>query len=220
MKHPISAVLCILAIIVGTHANLSPSFSFTGSGTATVTDGSDVTTYVYTRYDYAIDVTRGLLALNVEGTIGGQPLTEYLIVSINDSLIYSNENGVCTTVAFAADPRYPFSYQDNFWGSIFDNAVVNPPGTYTVTIPPLTILLVTVNGLPTTLTYTYASGTVSIATAVVFTDYINEAPPFSTFPLPAACSQFTCNSCYSSAIASTGSLLLLILAIAVQYTVM
>ena len=220
MKHPISAVLCILALIVGTHANLSPSFSFKGTAAATETDGADITAFIYTRYDIAIDATRGLLALNVEGTVDGQAITEYAIVSINDNYTYSVLNGVCNATNFAADPTKPFSYQENVWSFIFDNAVVNPPGTYTVTEPPLTIVLVTINGIPSTLRYSFAEGSVSVVTAVVFTEYNNEAPPFSTFPVPAACSQFTCDSCYSSAVATTGSFLLLILSLAILYTAM
>ena len=208
MKHPISAVLCILAIIVGTQANLSPSFSFQGSTTGNLTDGTNVTTFTFTTYTIAIDVTRRLLALYAVGTLDGVAVTFSETVSINDGMAYTDVNGTCYAAPFVADTRYPFSYNENVWSVVFDNAVETPPGTYTVTSPPLTITLVTVSGSPTTLTYIYTEGSVTAITVVTFTNYSNETPPFSTFPLPAVCSQSTCASCYSSAIASTGSLFL------------
>ena len=137
------------------------------------------------------------------------------IISINDGMAYTVNNDVCNASTAMTDPSAPFSYSQDFW-SVFDNAVENPPGTYTVTVFPVVLTLVTVNGLPTSLNTTG----LGLSTIITITSYTNSAPPFSTFTLPGACDAFTCNSCYSSGAVARGSLLLLIIAIALLFSAM
>ena len=125
-------------------------------------------------------------------------------------------NDVCSEISYITYIFDSLSYQTDLW-SEFYNSVESPPGTYIVTTEDTRYVLETLNGSPVALTNTHTDVYSSVT---IITSYTNSTPPFSTFPLPAACNQSTCASCYSSAIASTGSLLLLILAIAVQYTVM
>ena len=224
MRQTVSALLCILVIITGTNAlgpQLSPSFSFQGTAVSTATAGSIMATTTYTRYDVAIDATRGLLASTQVATLesGGSsiPFTRFTIESVNDSMQYVVLNGVCNSFTYTVNPTNPMSYSPNFW-SKFDNAVENPPGTYTVTFPPFVQTLVTENGLPTSYSYVITGATSFEVTSTRFT---NSTPPFSAFALPAACSQFNCTACYSSAVNLGSSFILMLLALvalAVMYS--
>ena len=209
MRQTVSALLCILAIITGTNAQgpqLSPSFLLKGTAVGTQTIGTTVTTTTYTRFDYAIDTTRELLYANFEAMSG--VVTSNGVASVNDGSIYQVTNGVCTKRTYTVNPSSPMSFQFDFWGA-FDNAVENPPGTYVVTVSQVVYTLVTVNGLPVT----YTSSSTGSSLVLAITDYINSTPPFSTFTLPAACSQFTCNACYSSAVNLGSSFILMLLAL-------
>ena len=210
MRSRIACVL-ILSLIAGLNAEspeLSSSFAFEGSAVETINGG----TTTYTRYNIAIDVSRMLAVGHKEGTVGGEENSAFELLSVPDGLLYFLLNGVCNS-RNATTTGFP----SNYW-SVFDDAVENPPGTYTVTASESLKTLITVAGIPVSFSSVGTAGGYSIA--ITFINYFNGNPPFSTFSLPAACNQFTCDSCYSSAVASTGSLLLLILAIAVLYTVM
>ena len=219
MRQTVSALLCILAIITGTNAlgpQLSPSFSFEGTAVFTATSGTTVTTGTFTRYNLAIDDTRGLLYANIEGMIAGVTSAINAVASVNDNSAYQVLNGVCNESTYVVNPSDPMSLQVNFW-SAFDNVAANPPGTYVVTVSQVVLTLITENGLP--VSYTISSTGFSFVLTI--TNYINSTPPFSTFALPAACSQFTCNACYSSAVNLGSSFILMLLALvalAVMYS--
>ena len=219
MRQTVSALLCILVIITGTNAlgpQLSPSFSFDGTAVLTQTTGATMTITTFTRYNLAIDATRGLLYANIEGMSGGVTNTINAVGSVNDNSAYQVLNGVCTKSTYTVNPSDPMGLQVNFW-SAFDNVAANPPGTYVVTVSQVVLTLVTVNGLPVTLT----SSSTGTSFELTITNYIDSTPPFSTFALPAACSQFTCNACYSSAVNLGSSFILMLLALvalAVMYS--
>ena len=222
MRQTVSALLCILAMITGTNAlgpQLSPSFSFQGTAVSTQTIGTTVTTTTFTRYNLTIDATRELLYANIEGMSGEVTRSIYALASVNDNTGYEVLNGVCSKSTYTVNPSDPMGLQVNFW-SVFDNAVENPPGTYIVTVAPVVLTLVTISGLP--VSYIISSpGTTTSLFALTITNYINTTPPFSTFTLPAACSQFTCTACYSSAVNLGSSFILMLLALvalAVMYS--
>ena len=202
MRQTVSALLCILAIITGTNAlgpQLSPSFSFQGTAVSTITTG----TTTYTRYDLAIDIPRGLVYFKLDGISGGVARSLYELASANDNSGYGVLNGVCNGSAYTGNPSDPMGIQVYFW-SAFDNVAANPPGTYVVTVSQVVLTLVTVNGLPVTFT-SIATGTSTSSFALTITNYINTTPPFSTFTLPAACSQFNCTACYDPAATTTAT---------------
>ena len=214
MKHLIASAFCILALVAGSHAqgpNLSPSFSFEGSAVFTITSDPTDSTIMYTQFDLAIDATRELLAIQEAATFSGQQMTQYTILSINDGMQYTVTNNVCNAISTDMTMNSSLDY----W-SFFDNAVENPPGTYTATFSTVVLTLVTVNGLPTSLNTTGLGQ----STILTITSYTNSTPPFSTFTLPEACENYTCNSCYSSGAVARGSLLLLIIAIALLFSAM
>ena len=214
MEHLIAAAFCILALVAGSHAqgpNLSPSFSFEGSAVSTITSGPTDLTFTYTQFDLAIDATRELQAMEFASTFSGQQIMQYTILSINDGMQYTVTNNVCNAISTDMTMNSSLDY----W-SFFDNAVENPPGTYTVNVSTVILTLVTVNGLPTSLNTTVPGQ----SNIITITSYINSTPPFSTFTLPEACENYTCNSCYSSGAVARGSLLLLIIAIALLFSAM
>ena len=211
MRQTVSALLCILAIITGTNAlgpQLSPSFSFQGTAVLTQTTGATVTTTTFTRYNLAIDATRELLYANIEAMSGGATNSIYALGSVNDNSAYAVLNGVCSESTYTVNPSDPMGLRVDFW-SAFDNVAANLPGTYVVTRAPFVLTLFTLNGLPVTLT---SSSTGTLFTLTI-TNYIDSTPPFSTFTLPAACSQFNCTACYSSAVNLGSSFILMLLAL-------
>ena len=189
---------------------LSPSFAFQGTA---VESRTGYPTNTLTRYDLAIDVSRGLQISNFEGTSGGTTGSEVILVSVNDTIVHGVFNGVCNTSSVSS--AVSFNYQPDFWGR-FDNAVESPPGTFTTTDSSSALTLVTVDGIPTS----YSSSSTGYSFVLTITSYTNSAPPFSTFTLPEACENYTCNSCYSSGAVARGSLLLLIIAIALLFSAM
>ena len=219
MRQTVSALLCILAIITGTNAlgpQLSPSFSFQGTAVLTQTSGTTVTTTTYTRYNLAIDATRELLYANIEAMFAGATFSIYALASVNDQSAYVVTNGVCSESTYIANASDAMSFRVNFWGS-FDNVVVNSPDTYVVTESSTVSTLLTTNGLPVSYNVSFTG----YSFALTITNYINSAPQFSTFTLPAACSQSTCNACYSSAVNLGSSFILMLLALvalAVMYS--
>ena len=219
MRQTVSALLCILAIITGANAlgpQLSPSFSFEGTAVLTQTTGATVTTTTFTRYNLAIDATRELLYGNIEAMIADATFSIYALASVNDQSAYVVTNGVCSESTYIANASDQMSFRVNFWGS-FDNAVVNSPDTYVVTESSTVSTLLTTNGLPVSYNVSFTG----FSFALTITNYINSAPQFSTFTLPAACSQSTCNACYSSAVNLGSSFILMLLALvalAVMYS--
>ena len=88
MRQSVSAILCILAIITGTNAQrpyLSSSYSYQGTAVSTITDGAFMSITTYTRFDTAIDTTRGLVYVDINETTSGIPGTIYEITSVNDN---------------------------------------------------------------------------------------------------------------------------------------
>ena len=223
MKQTVSALLCILAIITGTNAQrpyLSTSFSFQGTVLVTPTFGSTVSTTTFTRFDVDIDTTRELYNANQEGITDGVPGSVYSLVSVNDNSAYQVLNSTCTESTLISNPSDPMNFLYNYW-SQFDNAVENPPGTFTANYSQIVLTLVTVNGLPTSVISVYTSSSSAYLFVLTITSYTNSTPPFSTFTLPATCCQFTCTACYSSAVNLGSSFILMLLALvalAVMYS--
>ena len=222
MRQTVSALLCILAIITGTNAlgpQLSPSFSFDGTAVLIETSGTTVTTTTYIGYKLAVDATRELLYAKLDGISGGVSSSRSELISANDNSAYVVINGVCAESTYTANPSDPTSFRVNFW-SVFDNVAANPAGTYVVTLSQIVLTLVTENGVPVTYSI-ISTGTPTFSLVLTMTNYINTTPPFSTFALPAACSQFTCTACYSSAVNLGSSFILMLLALvalAVMYS--
>ena len=208
-------LLCSIAILATVYAippGLSESFYLQATGTET-TISSGTTTY-FTRYNYAIDTTRMLGFEDVAATTNGVQGSLFDFLSVKDNLTYTNSNGTCKTMPGSGN----FSQTIIFLFGAFTTGVEAPPGTitYISTSSGSTSVLVTVNGLPTTLTSTSTSSTFNLD----IHSYTNSAPPFSVFVLPDACSDFTCDSCYSptttpsSAVSVTSSFLLMLAALA------
>ena len=223
MRQTVSALLCILAIITGTNAQrpyLSTTFLLQATAVSTTTEGTTVSTTTYTRYDTAIDIPRGLAYFIQKGMSGSATGSLYALASANDNTSYQALNGTCSESTFNSNLSDPMSFLGNYWRE-FDNAVENPPGTFTITGSQSITTLVTVNGLPTSITSGLSTSSFTSLFVLTITSFTNSTPPFSTFALPAACSQFTCNACYSSAVNLGSSFIIMLLALvalAVMYS--
>ena len=223
MRQTVSALLCILAIITGTNAQgpqLSSSYLYQGTGMLTATEGTTVTTTTYTRFDVAVDISRRLRYTNFVGVSEGATYSIYQFFSGNDNTSYLVLNGICTERAFISNASDPMISQADSW-SQYDNAVENPPGTFTITGSQSVTKLVTTNGLPTSITGSTTTSSLTTLLVITITSFTNSTPQFSTFTLPAACSQSTCNACYSSAVNLGSSFILMLLALvalAVMYS--
>ena len=215
MRQTVCALLCILVIITGTNAQrpyLSSSYSYQGTAVLTATEGTTVTTTAYTRFDVAADISRRLGYTNFVGMSEGATYSIYQFFSGNDNTSYVVLNGICTERAFISNASDPMISQADSW-SQYDNAVENPPGTFTITGSQSVTKLVTTNGLPTSITGSTTTSSLTTLLVITINSFTNSTPPFSTFALPAACSQFTCTACYSSAVNLGSSFILMLLAL-------
>ena len=205
-------LLCSIAILATVYAispGLSESFYMQATGTETIIFSGTITTPNITRYNVAVDTTRLLSSFDFVSTTNGVETYEFSITSWNDYLTYTNLNGNCTIVSL--DPIGRISDVNVLFGE-FDTGVEDPIGTitYTKIFPSGSDILVTVNGLPTSLTRIVAN---VIALNLNIQSYTNSAPPFSVFVLPEACSNFTCDFCYSLAAGVASSFLLMLAAL-------
>ena len=223
MKHITYAILCIIALIAETNAQglyLSPSFSYWGTAVITTTaESTEIITD--SRYGLEIDVTSGLFSFTSVAMRGNVVTEFYALASASDETEYIVTNGVCSVSAFIEDELDPANltnFRTNFW-SFLVNAVENPPDTYIVTFSNVVTTIVTADGLPTLLS-TIITGPTSTSFVITINTYTNSTPPFSTFSLPTACNEFTCNSCYSSAMNLGNNLIIMLLALAVMYSMM
>ena len=102
MLHTI-ATICILSLLSASYAlgsQLSPSFSYQGTAVTTVTSGASATTTTYTHVHVAIDVARGLVFVEGVGLRGGVEITETLLGSYEDNLLYYVINDVCSEISY------------------------------------------------------------------------------------------------------------------------
>ena len=211
MNQSIAAVLCILVLIAETRGQglqLSDTYAYESTGTQIVTVGSAVTTTLLTRNDQAEDASKGLTATNKESITNGATRTIDILTSLNDTMRYTANDGVCSVSIYdAASFGNPLS-------NTFDGAVENSPGTYSVTKNNFVFTLVTVDGIPTSFTTNLTSTAISSITVVTYSSYINGSAPFSRFELPTGCSEFNCTFCYlllSSAAPIANTMLLLLI---------
>ena len=205
-------LLCSIAILATVYAlppGLSDSFYMQATGTQTINFSGNTVIIEFSRYNVAIDSTRLLASFDSVSTSSGVENIISSIASGNDELSYITNNVNCTTSSISSTE---ISQGVNLLFGEFDTGIENPSGTitYTSTTTSGTNILVTVNGLPTELTMTSTSAS---TTVLSINSYTNSAPPFSIFVLPAACSDFTCNSCYSSAAGVASSFLLMLAAL-------
>ncbi|KAI6658014.1 hypothetical protein LOD99_15729 [Oopsacas minuta] len=191
--------------------DLSPSFYMQGTAVATATDGTVIT---YPRFDIAIDATRELAYQNIDFISSGATFNIFAITSVNDNATYGTFTGQNCTMTDGASMtgQSPIPLTSNFW-DVFQGATEAPPGTFTVTIPPITLSVVIVNGRPTVFSIAVAdTGSGGSVIVITISNYLNGQPPFSLFTLPESCSEFTCDACYSSSAAGLASSLLMMLA--------
>ena len=206
-------LLCSIAILATVYAippGLSESFYMQATGTLTQTiSGTVTTTTDYTRFNYALDTTRELSLSDIVGITNRDEGYVIILTSRNDNLTYIESNGTCETIPYSRNSHETIIY---LFGE-FTTGVEGPPGTitYTSTRFGITSVLVTVNGLPTSLTYTTTSSTFNLD----IHNYTNSAPPFSIFVLSDTCSDLTCVYCYSTAAGVTSSFLLMLAVLAI-----
>ena len=176
---------------------LSDSFSFQGTGSTIINTSASVIILNHTRHNYAADTTRLLSVTDTLSVSDGVEYSGFVLASGNDNLTYSDSDGTCTTSPYIS------TLMNGTNGYIalgnFTTGVEAPPGTitYTSTYQNSSAILVTVNGLPVSFTFAYIFDTYTVTSTININSYTNSSPPFSTFVLPDACSNFTCDYCYS-----------------------
>ena len=206
-------LVCSIAILATVHAippGLSESFYLQATGTRTSNISGTVTITDFSRYNYAADTARLLAFIEIIGTTNGVGESSILFSSVNDNLTYIDANGTCVTIP-NTDPD-SISGLLNLLFEDFTTGIEDPAGTITYTFTQsqgFTRILITVNGLPTSLTTTSLTSTLILD---IFS-YTNSAPPFSIFVLPDACSNFTCDFCCSTAAGVASSFLLMLAAL-------
>ena len=177
--------------------NLSPSYSY--QGTVTVTGTTSFTGPV----SQAVDINRGLGYLRTTTTVTGQdPITTVGLYSANDNALYTSVDGTCTQTVL---PSGGIPVDRNVW-DMYANGTENPAGTFTYTQNGITNQVTIVNGEPATISAT----TSTLVSVITISNFDNTTPDFSTFSLPSECSQFTCDTCYNSAVSVSISVLLLL----------
>ena len=202
-------LMCSIAILTTVYAlppGLSDSFYMQATATQTINFSDNDVIIEFSRFNVATDTTRNLELSDTVSTTNGVLFYFFSLVSENDNITYTDLNSTCT--------MGPISSTDIDTNSLFgefNTGVEDPTGTitYTNTSSGRTNVLVTVNGLPTTLTSTSTSSTFNLD----IHSYTNSAPPFSIFVLPDACSNFTCNYCCNTAAGVASSFLLMLAAL-------
>ncbi|KAI6649072.1 hypothetical protein LOD99_6793 [Oopsacas minuta] len=206
MKYQIIFLLGLFAAINAQFPQLSGSFSFKGSSEDSVL--GFVTEFP--RYDLYVDISRGLQAVEYT-TSFFFTTTTIQVASVNDSAVYVDISGTCEVLTTLFPSVFPFSTTENFWDR-FINSTESPPGTFTYDGFFDTYEVIIVNGLPTQLTYEGLGSTISVYN---IDSYIDEAPDFTAFRLPADCIQYDCTACPEGVRSSAGTIassLLLLLA--------
>ena len=180
-------------------SNLSPRYSLQGALTRTE-DGTLTTT---ADYSVVVNIDLRLQYVQEIATTSGVVSNNLRLSSETDSATYLSVNGMCTETAFSPDDIFPID--SNVW-DLYATGTEDPAGTFTFTQYGITYQLTTDNGNPTSFTSSFNT-TVIVITVINFD---NVTPGYSTFTLPSECSQFTCTSCYSSAVSVSISIVLLL----------
>ena len=183
---------------------LPESFSFEATAVQTSTYG---VTQTFTRYNVAVDSTR-MLVINDKVFSDGE--FSFVLESEVDNITFTNLNGKCETVPFRVDTYNSFSSPTHVW-DIFNTAIEEPDGTFTVENNGITHEIVLEDGLPVSFVFIAEVGLDSLELRISITNFGNSPPPLSVFSLPEVCSNYTCSACYSSAAADVVSTLMLIL---------
>ena len=183
---------------------LPESFSFEATAVQTSTYG---VTQTFTRYNVAVDSTR-MLVINDKVFSDGE--FSFVLESEDDNITFTNLNGKCETVPFRVDTYNSFSSPTHVW-DIFNTAIEEPDGTFTVENNGITHEIVLEDGLPVSFVFIAEVGLDSLELRISITNFGNSPPPLSVFSLPEVCSNYTCSACYSSAAADVVSTLMLIL---------
>ena len=197
--------ITVLATVYAIPPGLSESFYLQATGTLTRNISGTVTTTDYSRFNTAVDTARLLAFQDIAGTAGG---SVFILISGNDNLTYLGLNDTCGTIPGTGSGNISDVIISIFGD--FTTGVEAPSGTITYTSLNGIDILVTVNGLPTSLTTTTSFSTTNLD----IHSYTNSAPPFSIFALPNACSNFTCNYCCNTATGVASSFLLMLAALA------
>ena len=204
------SVICIVTLLGGLYAQsppLSPSFSLRGTGA--VTGATQATIDSLITYN---DANRRLLLSEVTTTVSGQQVSVNVLSSGADNAAFVTSNGQCTRI----DPGSMTNLLDNTdpWGTFTLANTVGPVTTYN---SDANAVLTLTSGVPTGLTSSVTSSGQTTVTALIITSYTNSAPAFSVFQLDPACvaQNYTCGSCYSSAIGIASNSVYIIAALVV-----
>ena len=106
---------------------LPESFSFEATAVQTSTYGG---TQTFTRYNVAVDSIR-MLVINDKVFSDGE--FSFVLESEIDNITFTNLNGTCETAPFRVDIYNSFSSPTHVW-DIFNTAIEEPEGTFTVTM--------------------------------------------------------------------------------------